>query len=103
MVNNSEKFKDDHNKQNRISSKNALESYFFKKLILDNCDEAIKSAKAACPEPKVVNPLGLNPPSMRLTKCISTISRIICSIKYFYMKIVLNSIYSCFFLCLVKI
>ena len=68
MVNNSEKFKDDHNKQNRISSKNILESYFFKKLILDNCDEAIKSAKAACPEPKVVNPLGLNPPSMRLTK-----------------------------------
>ena len=43
------KFKDDHNKQGRISAKNVLESYFFnmktknKKLISDNCDEAIKS------------------------------------------------------------
>ena len=43
MVNNSEKFKDDHNKQDRISSKNVLESRFFNtKLILINCDEAIK-------------------------------------------------------------
>ena len=48
MVNNSEKFKDDHNKQDRISSKNVLESRFFNtktkntKLILNNCDEAIK-------------------------------------------------------------